>query len=351
MAARKRLFDEVDNFDSIDKPVSSANIHGIVTSLSPVTKGRKSVYFDGTVSDGASNIRLVGFNSKQQKRMEDFMSKRQPVQLTDCEIKQARRGNKMEILLKANTTIGESPKKIEVLSVEFKDHTPSLVTLHELQGVDTYERVTVDVKVTRVSEVETVGTGKKKQDVTIADGGGTAKVTLWEEHIGELRNNICYNLANFVVREWGGRKYLSIARDSTISCIGDIGDVNEGDENEEIHELKNVQIVAVSQLDKYKACMRCKARVEPSSMEGFARCSKPECTMLQKFEFCTAQIAVKLLFMANGKIYSLSAYGKIVQDLAGVADYAQVTDEILLLLPMLKSITYNDANMVTNFSK
>ena len=124
MAAWKRLFDEVDNFDSIDKPVSSAKIHCIVTSLSPVTKGCKSVYFDGTVSDGASNMRLVGFNSKQQKQMEDFMSKRQPVQLTNFEIKQARRGNKMEILLKANTSIGESPKKIEVLSVEFNSLGP-----------------------------------------------------------------------------------------------------------------------------------------------------------------------------------------------------------------------------------
>jgi len=73
--------------------------------------------------------------------------------------------------------------------------------------------------------------------------------------------------------------------------------------------------------------------------------------MLQKFDFCTAQISVKLLFTAEGKIYSLSTYGKIVQDLAGVTNYAQATDEILLLLPMMKSIKYNNGNMVTNFSK
>ena len=91
--------------------------------------------------------------------------------------------------------------------------------------------------------------------------------------------------------------------------------------------------------------------------------------MLQNFEFCTAQIAVKLLFMADGKIYSLSAYVQAWQVLdyaqvtdkillAGVGqfywqvlDYAQVTDEILLHLPMLKSITYNDGNMVTKFSR
>ena len=48
--------------------------------------------------------------------------------------------------------------------------------------------------------------------------------------------------------------------------------------------------------------------------------------MLQNFDFCTAQIAVKLLFMADGKIYSLSAYVQAWQ----VLDYAQVTDKILL---------------------
>ena len=92
MASRKRHFEEVDNFDAIDKPMSNANVHGIVTSLSPVKKGQKSVYFDGTVSDGASKICLIGFNSKQQKMMEEFMSQRKAVKLTDCEIKQVRRG-------------------------------------------------------------------------------------------------------------------------------------------------------------------------------------------------------------------------------------------------------------------
>ena len=43
--------------------------------------------------------------------------------------------------------------------------------------------------------------------------------------------------------------------------------------------------------------------------------------------------------------------GKLWKDLAGVANYAQATDEILLLLPMLKTIKYNNGNMVTNFSK
>lgn len=60
------------------------------------------------------------------------MSKRQPVKPSDCEIKQARQGDQMEVLLKGNTSIGESPKKIEVESVDFESNKPTLVTLYEL---------------------------------------------------------------------------------------------------------------------------------------------------------------------------------------------------------------------------
>ncbi len=127
--ARKRQFDEVDKFDSVDKPMSSASVHGVLTSLSPVKKGQKSVYFDGTVSDGNSKTRLVGFSLKQYKMMGDFRSKKQAIQLSDCEIKRSWRGEKMELLLKASMIISESPRKIEVSSLEFEEDDPAKVTL------------------------------------------------------------------------------------------------------------------------------------------------------------------------------------------------------------------------------
>jgi len=42
------------------------------------------------------------------------------------------------------------------------------------------------VKIYQVTEAETVRTGKKKQEVKVADQKSTAKVTLWEDHIGSL---------------------------------------------------------------------------------------------------------------------------------------------------------------------
>ena len=46
-------------------------VHGVISTLFPIKKGCKSNYFDGSVSDGKSNIRLVGFNPSQRIRMKN----------------------------------------------------------------------------------------------------------------------------------------------------------------------------------------------------------------------------------------------------------------------------------------
>ena len=68
-------------------------------------------------------------------------------------------------------------------------------------------------------------TGKQKQDVIIADHSSTAKLILWEEQIGSLQEYASYRLENLVVREWGGAKYLSMAKDTKKFQIDDIADV------------------------------------------------------------------------------------------------------------------------------
>ena len=48
--ALKRKFredDTVDDISSINEPSSSATLHGVVTSLSPMKKGKSCKYFDG----------------------------------------------------------------------------------------------------------------------------------------------------------------------------------------------------------------------------------------------------------------------------------------------------------------
>ena len=136
--ARKRLFHEVADFASVTTPHPNANIHAAVTTLSPVKKGRSSIYFDGTLTDGTSKIRMVGFSSDQRKKLASFADSSQSVQLINCEIKQSREGDKMEIILKKFTDIKKSPKDIDTSNLDPTDtaETSSEITLDKNQRQD-----------------------------------------------------------------------------------------------------------------------------------------------------------------------------------------------------------------------
>ena len=71
----KRKF-ELEEVDSLEEP---ASLHAVVSSLSPVKKGRNSDYFEGTVTDGKSTVRLVGFKRSQERKIQRFMDKQQPI--------------------------------------------------------------------------------------------------------------------------------------------------------------------------------------------------------------------------------------------------------------------------------
>ena len=263
--ARKRLFEEIEELDKIQNPTSNVTIHGIVTSLSPIKKGRSSNYFDGSLSDGSAKIRLIGFNSSQQKTMKQLMENKEAVQLQDCEIKQARRGDKMEVMLKGSTQVLKSPKKFDVSNLDFKDDGPVSISLAHIDSYNIFDRVTVNVKILSCADPISVSGGKRKQDLKVADNSAACKVVLWEEHIGSLAENASCTLYNFVVREYAGVKFLSMAKDgSEIRPISDIGEVTQGD-GEDDETMNNAVIVAVLQLDGYRSCLRCKARVEPTS--------------------------------------------------------------------------------------
>ena len=68
-----------------------------------------------------------------------------------------------------------------------------------------------------------------------------------------------------------------------MEVIDDIGDTATDSEDEEEEELKNAQIVGVPMFDKYRSCLRCKARVEPCSSTT-ATCSRDDCQMLQRYD-------------------------------------------------------------------
>ena len=227
------------------------------------------------------------------------------------------------------------------------------------------------MKCAKVMEPTTVSSGKKKQEIVVADGTGMdlqqcqverKSRRLWwqmelvwrDVHIDTLVEGRCYLLKNFVIREYASRKFLSMAKEgSAVIPIGDIGATVEDDNLAEdgSEELSNAQIVGVLHLDRYKSCVRCKARVEPSNA-AFGRCSRQECAMLQRFNVCPENLSAGLLFMSDSNDVSLYAYGQTVRDLACDGDEdVTVTEEMLLQVPILATVKYNKQNVITGIER
>ena len=114
--------------------------------------------------------------------------------------------------------------------------------------------------------------------------------------------------------------------------------------------IQDVAIMAVAQLNCYKACLRCNVRVEATEA-GNCRCSRPDCRMLQKLEFCSEHVNVQLMVLADNKFHTLSAYGKVLYELLEITPDTEVTDDMFLCLPKLNEVTYNDKNVIISFKK
>lgn len=85
--AKKRVYsEEVDNLDEV-KTATNLTVHGAVTAISPVKKGRRSIFFDGMLADNTSRLRMVRFNSVQQKQLQELHEKMASAQLVNCEVK------------------------------------------------------------------------------------------------------------------------------------------------------------------------------------------------------------------------------------------------------------------------
>ena len=144
---KKRSHDEIENIDDVNGPMSSTSIHGSVVTLSPVKKGRKAMFFDGMLADDTSQIRLVGFQGMQQRKLNDYYQRNIPVELENCEVKPAR-GEGYEVMLKSYTLIKQSPKNLDVTLLMADNATASkTIILSSLESLDMFQKVTVNIKV------------------------------------------------------------------------------------------------------------------------------------------------------------------------------------------------------------
>ena len=70
------------------------------------------------------------------------------------------------------------------------------ISLEQLQNLQNFQCVSTNVKVDVKMEVKA---GLFKQDVTKADSTGTARLTLWQDHIGSIEVDKSYLVENVLV--------------------------------------------------------------------------------------------------------------------------------------------------------
>ena len=98
--------------------------------------------------------------------------------------------------------------------------------------------MSVEVKVICIGDVTYIAGDKRKQDITVADHTGNAKVTLWEDYTNKLELHKSYSLRCFTVREYSSKKYLSMPGEGAeIVTIDDIGTIDADSPNESDMEL------------------------------------------------------------------------------------------------------------------
>ena len=105
---------EFDDFSGIKEPTSTAIVHGVVTSFSPMKRDSKKRCFDGYMSDGKKKMRFVGFRHDQQDKIADLSKGGKPVVLSNCSVKVARSGDCLEVIINNSTQVDQSYKEYHV---------------------------------------------------------------------------------------------------------------------------------------------------------------------------------------------------------------------------------------------
>ena len=151
-------------------------------------------YFECQLADETSSLRVVGFDAAQQQKMAVHQQQDQAIIVENCEVKKARYGDSMEVVLKQATAVQCSPREMSA------SNSANVVALNDLSSLPDYNLVTVVIKVLKVYQKVEVKPGLIKQDITIANAEGIAKLTLWQKDVDTLKVNETYKLKDLTVR-------------------------------------------------------------------------------------------------------------------------------------------------------
>ena len=269
--------------------------------------------------EAISTARFVCFDAKMHEKLSDVHEKKKSLALSNCEVKEAKYFNGLEVVVKKSTEIHHSPKKFEVPDAMFVTKQENLVTVEEIASLPNYQCVSVRVKLVAEEEEIEVKKGLTKQDYWIADTTGCVKIVTWEDNTGLLAVDKCYKLCGLIVRTYKGKKYLSVPRDGfQVSDIDDIGVVeNNIPEEEKVTEtqITGVCVAGVKYLEKFDGCYSCPGKVMPES-EASCKVGKCDrCGVMQRLDKCKEHSSARLDLMSKTDVRSVMAFTQVLEEI------------------------------------
>ena len=125
MAQKRKLTEDFD-IVSAATPADSANIHGVVSSFSPIKKGKRTDFFEAKLTDGEQQMRVVGFHESLREKLAKSQDQCKSVSLQNCQVKHGQQSDELEIILKSSSRIQASPQKIVVDDMLRTASTPEI---------------------------------------------------------------------------------------------------------------------------------------------------------------------------------------------------------------------------------
>ena len=148
-------------------------------------ESRGHSYFQGEVSDGKSVMRVYGYNFDVRKKLQGFKDNKSSVAISNCQVKKSPADDDLKISLGSKCQVVYSNKDFD-LSKGVPKKLGRDITVAQLCDKDRFRRVVLKVRAINVVELGEVPGGKIKQDITIADHTGFARLTVWGADIGRI---------------------------------------------------------------------------------------------------------------------------------------------------------------------
>ena len=286
----------------------------------------------------------MGFDKRTREQLRSYAEYQIPLTLKDCLIQKNKFKDFLEVVIKSHTKIEASKVKFEISDIKTVGST--VIKLNQIDEYSTDERVTVRVTVLKVNDPQSVGGGKMKQDVVIADDTAKTIMTLWETNIDLLKPLKSYQLNRLIVKAYQGKNQLSFPSVSSIDEIEDIEDVIEqftSSEDEGDECLEAITVSGIRELETVYICINCIKNITPVVDQEITECDF--CRTSQRIGI--PKQSAKLIFETNRRKLTLKANNDILQQITG----SQTTTAKDLLYAPQFDCYFNRFNVITNISR